>query len=47
MSDQQRKKELQQQLDDHIRSVVDQAPPLTDEQRVRLAALLAPEGPRR
>jgi hypothetical protein len=29
-------------LADHIRAVVDAAPPLTEEQRARLAALLAP-----
>jgi hypothetical protein len=28
----------------HIQAIVDQAPPLTDAQRVRLRALLAPEG---
>jgi hypothetical protein len=30
------------ELEYHIRRLVDQAPPLTDEQRTRLAALLAP-----
>lgn len=30
------------QLADHIRRTVDQTPPLTDEQRSRLALLLAP-----
>lgn len=30
----------EQQLAEHIRRVVDQAPPLTGEQRARLAALL-------
>lgn len=29
-------------LEDHIRRVVDAAPPLTEEQRTRLALLLAP-----
>lgn len=29
-------------VDAHIRALVDAAPPLTDEQRNRLAALLAP-----
>ena len=31
-------------LEDHIRRVVDQAPPLTAEQRDRLATLLRPTG---
>lgn len=31
-------------LEDHIRQVVDQAPPLTDAQRARLAGLLQPSG---
>lgn len=30
------------QLEEHIRRVVDAAPPLTDEQRERIAALLRP-----
>lgn len=29
-------------LEDHIRKTVDEAPPLTDEQRARLAQLLQP-----
>lgn len=31
-------------LEDHIRQVVDQAPPLTDEQRSRIASLIEPVG---
>jgi hypothetical protein len=31
-------------LEEHIRKVVDQAPPLTPEQAERLAALLRPSG---
>lgn len=31
-------------LEEHIQRVVDQAPPLTEEQRTRLAALLQPIG---
>ena len=34
-------------LEEHIRKVVDAAPPLTDDQRARLAALLAPGGGQR
>jgi hypothetical protein len=30
-------------LAEHIKKIIDQAPPLTDEQRARLAALLRPE----
>ena len=33
------------ELEDYIRTAVDAAPPFTDEQRVRLAALLRPSGP--
>ena len=29
-----------ERLEEHIKSIVDQAPPLTDQQRVRIAALL-------
>lgn len=32
-------------LADHIRKLVDEAPPLTDEQRAQLAALLLPVQP--
>jgi hypothetical protein len=31
-------------LAEHIQQIVDQAPPLTDEQRTRLSALLRPSG---
>lgn len=31
-----------QKLEDHVRAIVAQAPPLTDEQRTRIARLLAP-----
>jgi hypothetical protein len=31
-------------IEDYVRKVVDQAPPLTDEQRSRIAALLRPTG---
>ncbi|MQA15520.1 MAG: hypothetical protein GEV09_15530 [Pseudonocardiaceae bacterium] len=34
-------------LGEHIKQVVDQAPPLTDEQRARLAALLRPTAGKR
>lgn len=33
-----------ERAEDYIRRLVDEAPPLTDEQRARLAALLAPAG---
>jgi hypothetical protein len=33
-------------LEDHIRRLVDEAPPLSESQRARLAALLAPDGSR-
>jgi hypothetical protein len=31
-------------LEEHIKKVVDSAPPLTDDQRARLSALLRPSG---
>jgi hypothetical protein len=33
-----------ERLEEHIKNLVDAAPPLTDEQRARLAALLRPSG---
>jgi hypothetical protein len=33
-----------ERLEEHIRSIVDSAPPLSDEQRARLMLLLAPRG---
>jgi hypothetical protein len=33
-----------ERLEEHIRNLVDSAPPLTDDQRARLAAILNPGG---
>jgi hypothetical protein len=33
-----------ERLEEHIKSIVDQAPPLTDQQRARIAALLQASG---
>jgi hypothetical protein len=43
--DEHRRELRAERLADHIRKVVDSAPPLTDDQRAKLAALLRNRGP--
>lgn len=38
---------LTARLPDHVQAAIDEAPPLTDEQRAKLAALFGPNGPDR
>jgi hypothetical protein len=37
-----RRQRQREELDEHVRRIVDQAPPLTDDQCARIAALLRP-----